>query len=260
MNGFFVMINRNYFILEENMRIRFSFIIMIITSLLTGCNIRIETGSGNVITESRAVSNFNQIYLLGIGELIIKQGDKESFQIEAEDNVITLVETEVKNQILNIRFDNKNWQDNVVPTKPIKLFLTVKDLSLINLSGTGSISAGSLQATNLEIISSGAGSIEIRNLAANRLTLNISGVGGCDLNGKVSEQSIYISGTGIYNAEDLESQKASITITGAGNAIIWAKESLEVVISGAGNVDYYDEPQITQSISGVGNIRSLGTH
>jgi hypothetical protein len=233
---------------------------LVLALILSSCNIHVTTGSGNVISESKPVSNFTQISLNGIGELLITQGENEALQIEAEDNVLPIIEIKVENQVLSINFNNKDWQDNVIPTKPIKFYVTVKDLSRINLSGTASISAGSLNLSNLEIISSGAGSIKIRNLSADRLTINMSGVGGSDLNGKVTEQLIYISGTGVYNGEDLESSKANVTVTGAGNAVIWATESLDVVISGAGNVDYYDEPHVTQSISGVGNIRSLGLH
>ncbi|HZD61139.1 MAG TPA: hypothetical protein VE439_11905, partial [Anaerolineae bacterium] len=42
------------------------------------------TGSGNVTTESREVSGFNEISLSGRGNLIIEQGNEESLRIEAE--------------------------------------------------------------------------------------------------------------------------------------------------------------------------------
>ena len=43
------------------------------------------------------VSSFDQVSLNGQGDLIITQGEQESLQIEAEDNLIPVIETERNN-------------------------------------------------------------------------------------------------------------------------------------------------------------------
>jgi hypothetical protein len=68
-----------------------------------------------------------------------------------------------------------------------------------------------------------------------------------------------MSGLGNYNAGDLESADATVTLTGAGSATVWAEHTLNVKISGAGNVSYYGSPQVSQSISGAGAVNSLGS-
>ena len=50
-------------------------------------------GSGDVITETRQVSNFTRIELDGSGDVEIVFGNKESITIEAEDNIMPLIET-----------------------------------------------------------------------------------------------------------------------------------------------------------------------
>ncbi len=225
--------------------------------VLTACTFRIVQGSGNLIKESRDVKGFDRIYLSGIGELQIIQSDGESLVIEAEDNVLPKIESYVEDGTLHLKM-NTSWENNIIPTKPIKYVVTLRNINQVNLSGAGSISAGTVKTDQLKIISSGAGSIKIRNLEAELLDVNISGVGNCDINGKVTDQKIDISGTGTYNGEDLESNSANITMSGAGNATIWAKNTLDVIISGAGNVSYYDNPRISKTISGVGNLKELG--
>ncbi|HEX3014576.1 MAG TPA: DUF2807 domain-containing protein, partial [Methanobacterium sp.] len=82
----------------------------------SGCIGQNAVGSGNVMNQSQNVSGFNQVSVDGSGTLIITQGDKESLTVEAEDNVLPNIKTNVNNNVLTISFGNHT----VVPTKPIK--------------------------------------------------------------------------------------------------------------------------------------------
>ena len=83
-------------------------------------------GSGNVTSESRNVSDFNEVELQGIGNLTIQQTGSESLTIEAEDNIIPYLKTEVKNNRLTLSIEPGV---GISTTKPINYELTVKDLS-----------------------------------------------------------------------------------------------------------------------------------
>lgn len=61
------------------------------------------------------VSEFNQVALDSIGTLIITQGNHESLTIEAENNFMLYIKTNVSNNKLNINFDN----GMPIQTKPI---------------------------------------------------------------------------------------------------------------------------------------------
>jgi hypothetical protein len=54
-------------------------------------------GSGNVESESRDVSGFDEVDLRGVGNLSIRQTGSESLSVEAEDNVLPKITTEVVN-------------------------------------------------------------------------------------------------------------------------------------------------------------------
>ncbi len=244
------------------MKKQFFLVMVLILSLvlLNACNFAVTSGSGKVISQARQVSGFTRVSLIGTGQLIIAQGNTESLTIDAEDNVLPLITTQVIGDTLHIDYKNDNFQDNVIPTKPIIYHLGVKTINSIQLSGAGSVDAANLSTDNLSVTTSGAGSVNLRSIAAQTLNSDISGVGGCDLSGKVTNQNVNISGAGTYHAPDLESQNATIIISGAGGATVWAKSSLNVTISGAGSVNYYDNPTIVKTISGIGSLVSQGNH
>ena len=216
-------------------------ILLILGLVTSGCAItlRYEEGSGVLVTEQRDVSGFDRVSFEGFGTLIITHGSKESLTIEAEDNILPRIETNVRGGTLEIGFDTDRWQDIIRPTKSITYTLTVITLDGIALSGAGSIEASGIDAERFDVELSGAGSIEIYGFAV--------------------AQDINVSGAGSYDSGEIKSEHIDVNISGAGNATVWATESLDVNISGVGNVSYYGHPQVRESVSGLGNLKALGS-
>lgn len=235
--------------------------LVLVVLALVGCSFAttVTRGSGNVITESRPVSNFQRVQLSGIGELNITQGDTEGLTIEADDNLMPLIKTTVTNGTLDIGLDTTRGFISLNPTKPIRYNLQTKTLDSIVVSGAGNVNAPSLKGDTLTVRTSGAGNITIPQIQATTLTTGISGAGNMTLGGEVQTQDATLSGLGNYNAADLKSTNASVSISGAGNAQVWATDTLNARLSGAGTVAYYGSPKVNQVISGVGSIKSLGT-
>jgi hypothetical protein len=235
------------------------FIVILVLALVTGAcginvNLDVTKGSGNVVTETREVSGFDKVLLSGIGDVTLIQADQESLKIEAEDNVITHITTEVQDGTLHISFDRKT----IVPTKPIKFTLTMKDIHSVESQGVSNVETEQINTDNLTVGISGTGNINIRNLKASQLTANISGAGNFTANGQVSDQKVTMSGAGNYDGEDLQSSTATVVISGLGRVVVWAADTLDVTISGTGGVDYYGNPQVNQQISGLGRLKQLG--
>ena len=222
-------------------------------------DIRITRGSGTLSSETRPVNGFDAVKIDGFGKLIITQGDTESLKIEAEDNILPHITSQVKGSTLYLGMDNNRWQSSFFPTESITFYLTVKDLRSIDLSGAAEIQIDSLETNDLELNVSGAGNVEIKTLTAQTLDVAYSGAGKCSLGGEVNKQNVRVSGLGNYSARDLRSQAASIKLSGAGTVEIWAEESLDINVSGAGNVEYWGTPRVSQDISGIGNIKSRGS-
>ena len=210
-------------------------------------------GSGDIKTEEREVSDFHKVHLSGVGNLIITQGEEESLIIEADDNIIPLIETDVSGERLTISFIRGY---NFIPSANIKFYLTVIDLDEISLSGAGDIDCEDFRTESLEFEVSGAGDLNF-DVNAERIEVNSSGAADLTLSGKAGSQDIEISGAGKYNGGELESRECEITVSGAGSATVNVSEKLDVEIDGVGNVYYIGDPQVTQDISGLGKIKSI---
>lgn len=240
---------------------RIGFLILI-TAALLGCgkfNANVTRGSGKVTTENRAVNDFRSVVLAGVGDMTIMQSDSESLTITAEDNLIPLITSEVKNGVLTVGVKPGLAETSILPTQPIKYELHVKNLDSLELSGAGNITAPALKTENLKLDSSGAGAITLNQLDLKNLIATLSGAGALKVNGQGDSQSITLSGLGAYEAGDFKTKTASVNISGAGGATVWATDALDGKISGAGGISYYGSPQVRQSISGVGAIKQLGT-
>lgn len=245
--------------------LRLGILMAIAAALLTGCVTFSGTdlfgntvrGSGVAAQEERAVSDFDEVSMDGIGYLEITKGDANQLIVEADDNILPYLTTEVRNGRLLIGTEPRT---NLLPDEPIRFYLTIasEGLDQIELNGSGDIYAAKLTQPELTVEIDGSGDIEIDNLEADRLTVQLDGSGNINLSGQVTEQEVDINGSGNYSADDLQSEQGSVSIDGSGDAVVWSVGSLEVDIGGSGSVSYYGSPNLNQNISGSGEIQNLG--
>jgi hypothetical protein len=236
-----------------------SALFLIGTIVLSACSISVVEGSGHIITENRDVSGFHAVKLSALGDLTITQGSAESLSIQADDNLMKLIRTEVVNGVLEISFDNNAWTTYYLSGESIKFDLTVINLDSISFTGAGKITVENLNVPNLSTSLTGAGSMALSHLTTNKLTVQLSGAGSLTADGTVTSQEINLSGVGSYQAADLQSTDASVSLSGVGSAIVWVTNTLDVTVSGAGSVGYYGEPVVTKNITGLGSLVNKGT-
>jgi Putative auto-transporter adhesin, head GIN domain len=218
----------------------------------SGCTTQ-GTGSGNVINQTKSVQGVNQVSLEGTGTVILLQGNQESLTIQAEDNIIPHIQSNVNGKTLSLSYDT----NTPTPNKTVKFYLTVKDLSSISISGAGKVETRGFKTQSLVISTNGAGEGNMSGLNINKLTVNLSGAGKMNMTGIARDQTITISGAGDYLARDLKSQKATITINGAGKGILNVSSILNAVINGSGEISYLGNPQVSQQINGVGTVKQI---
>ncbi len=229
---------------------------LFIVFLLAACDqLAIGTrGSGEVTTEERVVSGFDKIHLNGSGEATIIQGDSESLVIEAEDNILPLLESEVVAGTLNLGpKDNKL----VNPTKPIKYTITMSEVNGISSTGSGKINAAVIDSGVLSIGLSGSGAVNIKSLDANTLDLNLTGSGIVGISGQVTDQIIKITGSGEYDAAELDSRISDVQISGSGQTVLRVEDVLTVEITGSGHASYYGDPLVSSAITGSGKLEQI---
>jgi len=205
-------------------------------------------------TEDRSVGSFTKISMGISGDVYISQGTNPKLTVEAEDEIIGLIVTEVRNDELKIRFS----QNRVRPKQPIRIWVTTPELEGIYLSGSGNmITETAIKSNEMELKLSGSGNINVKDLLCDEVDAGISGSGNIDVAGKADEMSITISGSGNCNAEEFQTEEIDIKISGSGDCRVNASKDLTVTVSGSGSVYYAGKPTIDASISGSGKIRKL---
>ena len=226
------------------------------------------------------------------GDLTLSQGDTESLTIEAEDNILPLLTSDISDGTLKLGTKpNTSFSE----TKTIKYTLVVKNLNALTDNGSGTITVGNLNLNNpLGIFGNGSGHIIIANVQSGdtqlkltgsgninlaslksdkvsiqidgsgsttiptvttqSFTAQLSGDGALQISGTTTDQTIDISGSGEYDGENLESKMAVIRSDGTGEATVQVSDTLDANISGSGSITYIGNPTVTQNNSGSGKV------
>jgi hypothetical protein len=214
-------------------------------------------GSGKVVTETREVENLRAISLSYPAEVVIQQGKVESVRLEAEDNLIGQLSTEIENGTLILRNNENDWARRVNPTKPVRITIQVKDLQELDFSSAGTVRIEKLATEAFSVRVSGAGSLTMEQLNVRKLDCRLSGAGNIQANGTADDLKLVISGVGSFDAAGLTSQTADARISGAGSATVRADRELSASISGTGSIHYYGNPRVSQSVSGLGSVSKV---
>ncbi len=189
-------------------------------------------GSGKIVSDTRELSEFSKVHLTGSGDVVITKGTKREVRVEADDNVIESVRTEVGSDgTLTLGLKKGSW-NNV----HLKYTIVNPTLEGVDISGSGSINVESdFDAKQMQSGISGSGSVRFKG-------------------GKTARHEIRISGSGSVMADNLEADDVTVEISGSGSANVHAKKTLNAQIRGSGDVYYKGSPSITQSIRGSGSL------
>ena len=247
-----------------NQRKRFVLVVLMMALSILACQVggidlgggRTIRGSGDVVEETRAVSGVSGVELATLGTLHIEVGDTETLRIQAEDNLMEYLETEVRSGSLRIG----TLEDfNLRPTEPVNYYLTVVGLDEIGISSSGDIQAPDLDAERFSITISSSGNLEMGTLNASTLEVDISSSGNVDIaGGQVETQDISNLSSGNYRAEDLESAEADVRLNSSGSATIWVSDHLRANLNSSGDVRYRGNPSVDATTNSSGDVVHIG--
>ena len=212
-------------------------------------------GNGKIVKQNRAPGHFTALATSVGGNVEIHMGATESITVEADDNIVPLIETVVESGTLRIRPVRQNLQ---LDTRNMKIVVQVRTLDKIAVAGSGSVDANQLKLESLKVNVGGSGSINLRDLQSESLTVALGGSGGLTASGNTERVQVSIGGSGQVQAERLAARTAAVSIGGSGQATVWASKSLNLSVAGSGDIAYYGDPTVSKSIAGSGSIKRLG--
>lgn len=218
-------------------------------SPLAACDIVGVRGSGDVITESREVSDFTEIELRGSGTVTVAVDGTASLTIAAEDNLMPLLISDVEDGRLVL-----GSREPISPTQGIVYNVTVSELEVVFVGGSGELNASGIDSPAFEISVSGSGSVLLTDLDTEELVVDMSGSGEVEVTGTAGHLDLSISGSADYLGEGLTAATAVVEVSGSGDAVVNVTEHLEADVSGSGHIEYLGDPSVDSSTSGAGEV------
>ncbi|MDP3357995.1 MAG: head GIN domain-containing protein [Lutibacter sp.] len=196
-------------------------------------------GNRNVVSEDRTIKSDFEIINVQQGiNLTITQGKPTSISVEADENVIDLLITEVKNNELNIYFEKSVYQ-----AKARNVYLTTESISKIKASSGASVkSENTIQAETLELDSSSGSTMKIRS-NANEITSESSSGSSITIVGKSNSFTANSSSGSSINAKDLKTVNAITKASSGANIDVNVTGKLTAKASSGADIDYEGSPE-----------------
>ncbi len=213
------------------------------------------SGSGKSATETRALPEFQAISLSGSMDLVVRQGDVQSVQVQADDNLLPLLETVVETgsegPALKVRW--KKGQSFYTRSK-VLVTVVVPKLTALVASGSGDMRVEAFSTPVFKLAISGSGDVKLAGLNTDDLGIRISGSGDVAGSGTAAKLKISIAGSGDVRLGDMKSDDVTVSIAGSGDAVVQAQKTLAVSIAGSGDVTYSGNATVKSSVAGSGSV------
>ncbi|MBN2213016.1 MAG: DUF2807 domain-containing protein [Bacteroidales bacterium] len=209
------------------------------------------TGNGHVTEETRHADGFHSLKVSSGIDVFISRSDEEFLRVEADENLLEHIRTEVTDNKLKIYTDV-----NIRMARSKKVYLGYKELKSIHISSAGDVEGeNTLQTDNLELRLSSAGELKL-DVIADEIDLEISSSGNATLSGRTGYMHAGLSSAGNLNAFGLEASRAEVSVSSAGDARVYVTDEARFRCSSAGDIVYKGDPEIVDMhTSSAGNIR-----
>jgi len=213
--------------------------------------------TGPMETEVRELENFRKLSIEGRMNVRISMDTANSIEIEAGDNLMDGLVTEIISGKLFIYNNNRcNWARSY--KKEINMHLRLKRLVNIEFMGSGNIeSTDTLHLESMEIhMHQASGSVDL-TMQAESLKLDIkTGPGDITIKGKSQLTELFSGGNGTLELSQLNSRTVLLNNSGTGDFEIYVEEAMWGSIHGDGNV-YFSGPGEVKELTTTANGKLL---
>lgn len=230
------------------------FSILLVSFLLINCGESQSWGTGikaegNSVTKSMDLDKFTGVVSSVSGQVYIKEGSQK-FEVTAAQNVIDVLELDVKDGVLYIGFEK-----SVRNVKELVFNISIPSVHHLGMTGSGKMKVtGFDQQESLMMKMTGSGSIHSDN-GAKEIEARLSGSGGLYISGNANNGVFKLSGSGGIHARDLNISDVEARLTGSGGIDVACKGSIDATITGSGSIDVYGNPRIKSRVTGSGRVR-----
>jgi len=239
--------------ITKNQSLLITIILMLSMAMQSSCSYAFKgiKGDGNVVKQKRDISSFSGIEVGGAFRVFLTQGSTEKLEVEADENLLEVIKTQVKGGTLYI-----TTTEDILDSEALNIYLTFKDMHQMEVSGACKLTGeDKFTFADLEMDCSGASSIDLK-LSANKLELDCSGASNIELYGSAQKVEMDVSGASHFDAYELEVENYEIEVSGAAGAKIFVTGELSAEVSGAAHLKYKGDARITHhDVSGAASMK-----
>ncbi len=229
----------------------------LLSLLLFSCNFDMNfgvgvSGNGNVRIQDRALNeSFNAIEASHGLDVFLTQGNDEGIVVEADENLLQLIKTEVKNNVLHIYAEK-----NIGQATSKKIMVNFKGISKVSSSsGSDVVATNTITSDYLELNTSSGSDMK---LTINTQNLNCNASSGSDLllSGKTDKLTANASSGSDIRAADLIAQASHVSANSGADITVNTSKKLVANANSGGDIRYYGNPEIVnKNDSPSGSIR-----
>ena len=214
------------------------------------------------------LSGFDRIKIQGPLKVYIIQGDVESVKLVASPEAIGRTVSSVDGRTLKVRNKYESWSWGPkkwfrkkdqwqTPIEKVTVFITIRDINSITVSGSGNvIFTDPIAANSLAIKLRGSAELSA-NVSVKNLTSRISGSGRIKLAGTATDVRVRLSGSANFSAPQLVTENATVHISGSGHASVNARDQVNATLHGSAGLRYTGTAKINSTKTGSAAINKF---
>lgn len=207
-------------------------LVVLLPVLFGGCHhgmLAEVKGSGKRQTETRQVASFTSIETEGALNVDVVCGKALRVEVEADDNVLPLLSTEVSGNKLIVK-PTRNYSSSEAP----KISITVPNVEAVETNGAGTIQVSGVNNDKIQFYANGAPQI---------IASGTTKMVGVDVNGAAK-----------IDTHNLRADRAVVDSKGVSKVDLGVSNRLDVTVSGPSSVTYRGDPVVNKTINGPGKV------
>ena len=225
---------------------------------LTACNFDLHLGqvdgNGNVTTEERPVdSDFDQVKGSAGIDVYLTEGDELKIVVEADDNLIPLIETKIQDGKLKI-----TTTESIGRAKAKKVHVTYKTLTAVYASSGADVIGNSVIKSEILTLDCSSGADLEVDIIAKEVYADVSSGAEMKISGRAVNLTASASSGSDLKAKDLEVKSCKARASSGADIVVNVKEEIDGTASSGGDIRYYGDPTAVRVKDGAsGSIRKM---
>ena len=226
-------------------------LLFLLSAIITLISCNYTTGSGNIITENRAVEKFTGIAVSNSIDVEVKMGSVAAVQVEADDNIIKHIVTTVSGGILKIRIENLHSFNNT----HTKVYITTPELKSVEASSSAEVKVIDVIKDDGKVTFKSSSSANIEaEVDAPEVTADANSSASITLSGRTKNYKAEVSSSAEINSATLLSENTDVEANSSGSADVYGSVTINAKASSSGSINYQGGAIVKKSVSSSGSV------